>query len=124
MCLGSISPLSSGNTRDEGDAAIAFLQSAGSKEGQEAFNPLKGAIPARTDADPTLFDATSQETLADFNAGDVKLVPGYAALTSGTFQDAINKSLQAFIDPGNAAHKNVDAVMASLVQNYGSIGDR
>ena len=28
VCLGSISPLSSGNTSDEGDAAIAFLRYA------------------------------------------------------------------------------------------------
>ena len=33
------------------DAAIAWLKVAGSKEGQEAFNPVKGSICARTDCD-------------------------------------------------------------------------
>jgi len=33
------------------DAAIAWLKVCGSKEGQDAFNPPKGSIPARTDAD-------------------------------------------------------------------------
>ena len=33
------------------EAAINFLKMVGSKEGQDAFNPPKGSIPARTDAD-------------------------------------------------------------------------
>ena len=33
------------------EAAIAWLKIVGSKEGQDAFNPPKGSIPARTDAD-------------------------------------------------------------------------
>jgi glucose/mannose transport system substrate-binding protein len=36
-------------------AARAWLAEAGSKEGQDAFNPQKGSIPARTDADATLY---------------------------------------------------------------------
>ncbi len=34
------------------DATTAWLTVAASKEGQEAFNPLKGSICARTDCDP------------------------------------------------------------------------
>ena len=34
------------------EAALNFLKIVGSKEGQDAFNPAKGSIPARTDADP------------------------------------------------------------------------
>ena len=33
------------------DAAIGWLKVCGSKEGQDAFNPAKGSIPARNDAD-------------------------------------------------------------------------
>jgi glucose/mannose transport system substrate-binding protein len=32
------------------------LTVAGSKAGQDAFNPKKGSIPARTDADTALYD--------------------------------------------------------------------
>ena len=35
--------------------ATAWLKVAGSKEGQEAFNPIKGSICARTDCDKSLF---------------------------------------------------------------------
>lgn len=34
------------------DAAIAWLKECGSRSGQDAFNPRKGSIPARSDADP------------------------------------------------------------------------
>lgn len=37
------------------DGAIAWLKVAASKEGQDAFNPLKGSIPARKDADKSLY---------------------------------------------------------------------
>ena len=42
------------------EAAIAWLKSIGSKEAQEAFNPLKGSIPARTDVDKSKFDGYHQ----------------------------------------------------------------
>jgi glucose/mannose transport system substrate-binding protein len=38
------------------DQARAWLAVCGSKEGQDAFNPAKGSIPARTDADKSLYD--------------------------------------------------------------------
>ncbi len=38
------------------DNAVNWLKVCGSKEGQDAFNPIKGSIPARTDADPSLYD--------------------------------------------------------------------
>jgi len=37
------------------DAAVAWLKEAASKEGQDLFNPQKGSIPARTDADTSLY---------------------------------------------------------------------
>jgi ABC-type glycerol-3-phosphate transport system substrate-binding protein len=37
------------------DAAVAWLTEAASKEGQDLFNPQKGSIPARTDADTSLY---------------------------------------------------------------------
>ena len=40
--------------------AIAWLEVCGSKEGQEAFNPKKGSICARTDCDPAAFEAVPE----------------------------------------------------------------
>jgi glucose/mannose transport system substrate-binding protein len=41
-------------------AAIHWLEVCGSKEGQEAFNPAKGSICARTDCDPAAFEVVPE----------------------------------------------------------------
>jgi glucose/mannose transport system substrate-binding protein len=48
------------------DATLAWLTVAASKAGQEAFNPLKGSICARTDCDQTLFSEYSQGAAKDW----------------------------------------------------------
>ncbi|MFW9969503.1 MAG: ABC transporter substrate-binding protein [Candidatus Odinarchaeota archaeon] len=47
-----------------------WLQVVASKEGQDAFNPLKGSISARTDADLGQYGPYQQSAIADFNAID------------------------------------------------------
>jgi glucose/mannose transport system substrate-binding protein len=37
------------------DAAVAWLKTCGSKAGQDAFNPIKGSISARSDSDPSVY---------------------------------------------------------------------
>ncbi|HEY2512256.1 MAG TPA: hypothetical protein VGI39_15420, partial [Polyangiaceae bacterium] len=103
------------------DAAIQFLETVGSKAGQEAFNPVKGSIPARTDVDVSLFDPLSAKTLADFSAPGERLVPGYAALTPPNFQTAINDALKDFVDPASDASGQIDTVITTLAQNYGKL---
>src|SRR5690349_14567694 len=49
------------------DAAIDWLKVAGSKEGQEAFNPVKGSICARTDCDESLFGEYLQSAMDDWS---------------------------------------------------------
>ncbi|MFX0010237.1 MAG: ABC transporter substrate-binding protein [Candidatus Hermodarchaeota archaeon] len=44
-----------------------WLGVVASKAGQDAFNPLKGSISARTDADTLLYGAYQQSAMADFN---------------------------------------------------------
>jgi len=48
-----------------------WLTVAASKEGQEAFNPLKGSICARTDCDPKLFSEYSQGAAKDWLSSTV-----------------------------------------------------
>jgi glucose/mannose transport system substrate-binding protein len=65
------------------DNAVAWLTLAGSKEGQDAFNPLKGSIPARTDGDRSLYDIYLQSAMDDFSNDTIapSLVHGAAAST-------------------------------------------
>jgi glucose/mannose transport system substrate-binding protein len=48
--------------------SIKWLRVVGSKEGQDAFNPIKGSIPARTDADITKYGPYQKAAIADFKA--------------------------------------------------------
>jgi len=53
------------------DATVAWLTVAASKAGQEAFNPLKGSICARTDCDQKLFSEYSQDAAKDWTSNVV-----------------------------------------------------
>jgi glucose/mannose transport system substrate-binding protein len=53
--------------------AANFLRICGSRAGQDAFNPIKGSIPARTDPDMSVYDEYLTSAMADF--GSNTLVP-------------------------------------------------
>jgi glucose/mannose transport system substrate-binding protein len=93
------------------EATLAWLKSIGSKEAQEAFNPLKGSIPARTDVDKSKFDAYHQWSMNSFASG--KLLPScvHGEAAPAAFQQALNDAVTAFI-----VDKNVDNFANALVQ--------
>ncbi|MFB0537995.1 MAG: extracellular solute-binding protein [Anaerolineae bacterium] len=66
------------------DNAIAWVKVCGSKEGQEAFNPKKGSICARTDCDPALFNEYLQSAMADWASDAIvpSMFHGAAAIES------------------------------------------
>jgi glucose/mannose transport system substrate-binding protein len=92
------------------EAALAWLKSIGSKEAQEAFNPLKGSIPARTDVDRSKFDAYHQWSMESFARDKpvASCVHGEAA--PAAFQQALNDAVTAFL-----VDKNVDNFANALV---------
>ena len=53
------------------DAALYWLITAASRAGQEAFNPLKGSICARTDCNQKLFSEYSQNAATDWTSNVV-----------------------------------------------------
>lgn len=53
--------------------AVNFLRVVGSREGQDAFNPIKGSIPARTDPDLDVYDEYLLWSMDDFKSNE--LVP-------------------------------------------------
>ena len=93
------------------EAALAWLKSIGSKEAQEAFNPLKGSIPARTDVDKSKFDAYHQWSMNSF-AKD-KLLPScvHGVAAPPAFKQSLEDAVTAFI-----VDKNVDNFANALVQ--------
>ena len=50
--------------------AVAFLKIIGSKAGQDAFNPIKGSIPARIDGDRSKYDEYQNEAMDAFKTDE------------------------------------------------------
>jgi glucose/mannose transport system substrate-binding protein len=83
---------------------LTWLKAIGSKDAQEAFNPLKGSIPTRTDVDRTKFGPYHNWSMDSF--GKDRLVPTvvHGSAAPAIFQQALNDAVTTFIvDPNSAA---------------------
>ena len=93
------------------EAALAWLKTVGSKEAQEAFSPLKGSIPARTDVDRSKFDAYHQWSMASFSKDKLVASCVHGEAAPAAFQQALNDAVTAFI-----ADRNIDNFANTLVE--------
>jgi glucose/mannose transport system substrate-binding protein len=90
------------------DLAVKWLTICGSREGQDAFNPIKGSIPARTDADRTLYDNYSLSAINDFLSNIIVPSCTHGAAASQSWVAKINEIMSVFV-----AERDVDkAAMA------------
>jgi glucose/mannose transport system substrate-binding protein len=99
------------------DAAIDWLTLAGSKAGQEAFNPVKGSICARTDCDVSLFGEYLQSAMVDWNKDIVVGSLTHGVVANDSWKSEIDTALGAFI--GNL---DVATFQAALVTACNSSG--
>jgi glucose/mannose transport system substrate-binding protein len=89
---------------------------------QVAFNIAKGAIPARTDADPTALDACAQATLTAMAANDAAgtAVPTFAgthaanAAVVGAATDAITEFFNSDMTPADGVTLLADSIADTL----------
>lgn len=86
-------PKGIGNPKD----VKKFLTFLGSVEAQDVFNPLKGSIPARIDADKSKYDAYGKEAMEDFK--DARLVPSLAhgSAAAAGFVTKANQAVNIFV---------------------------
>src|SRR6056297_2834353 len=80
--------------------AKKWLKIIASKEGQDTFNPIKGSIPARLDADKSKYDPYLTDSMEDF-ANDTltpSIVHGSAAPKG--FVNALDDTINSFIKTG------------------------
>lgn len=86
-----------------------FLTFLGSTEAQDIFNPLKGSIPARVDADESKYDDYGKDTMKDFK--ETALVPSLAhgSAASEGFLTKANQAVNIFV-----TQKDVDTLIQSL----------
>jgi glucose/mannose transport system substrate-binding protein len=74
----------------------AWLAVCGSKDGQDAFNPKKGSIPARNDADKSLYDEYLKFSIDQF--ATVKLAPSvvHGAAAPEAYMTSYGNALNVF----------------------------
>ena len=87
------------------DAAVAWLRLAGSKEGQDVFNPIKGSIPARTDADASKYTGYSAVPLQDWSNPSEQIVGSltHGAVANNAWKAEIETALGDFVSNGDSA---------------------
>lgn len=91
------------------DAVKEFLAFLGSVEAQDTFNPLKGSIPARTDADPSKYDEYGQETMADFKESTLTPSLAHGSAAPEGFLTQANQAVNIFVAQGD-----IDQLVQSL----------
>jgi glucose/mannose transport system substrate-binding protein len=85
------------------EGAIAWLRVAGSREGQDAFNPIKGSIPARTDGDRALYDEYLLSAMDDWESDEVAGSLAHGTVASDAFKSEIDTSIGLFLADGDTA---------------------
>jgi len=99
------------------EGAMDWLRVAGSKAGQEAFNPVKGSICARTDCDTSLFNAYLQTAMADWSTDRVVGSLTHGVTANDTWKNEINTALGLFL-----TDRDVTTFQNALVAASGSYG--
>ena len=98
--------------------ATNWLKVVASKEGQDAFNVLKGDISARKDADVSLYDGYQKSAIADFNSvkyilpsRGTSMPPSFVTGLDGVIaafvaDKDVNKAAKAMADLTNKVHSD------------------
>lgn len=79
------------------EAAKEWLRLAGSKAGQEAFNPVKGSICARNDCDKNLFGTYLQSAMDDWAKDSIVPSLAHGAAASESWVTMINDVMTSFV---------------------------
>ena len=85
------------------DAAIAWLTVAGSQAGQDAFNPVKGSIPARSDGDVSLYGEYLQSAMSDWASNTVVGSLTHGVVANDSWKSEIDTALGLFLGTGDVA---------------------
>jgi glucose/mannose transport system substrate-binding protein len=94
------------------EAVKKFLGVLGSKEGQEAFNILKGSICARMDCDYSNFDAYLQSSAADWQVDSIVPSLAHGAAASEGWVTSFNDTIGAFVTSGDVASSQTALAIA------------
>lgn len=82
--------------------ALNWLRVLGSKAGQDAFNPLKGSIAARTDSDLSKYNTYSRSAAADWRKNRIVGSLVHGAVAPESFMSAFGAVIDQFVASRNA----------------------
>lgn len=99
------------------DAAIEWLKLCASKEGQDAFNPVKGSIPARTDADVSKYGVYLQTALADWSVAQLAGSLAHGVVANNAWNTEIDGALGLYL-----ADRNVSSFQSALAAAFDTYG--
>ena len=85
------------------EGAIAWLTTAGSIEGQDAFNPVKGSIPARSDADRSLYGEYLLSAMDDWASDRVVGSLTHGVVANDSWKSEIDTAIGLFLIDGDVA---------------------
>jgi glucose/mannose transport system substrate-binding protein len=91
------------------DNVIKWLTLCASKEGQDAFNPIKGSIPARIDGDRSKYDRYLNAAMDDFATNAIVGSVAHGAAISEPWLTRINDIMTVF-----TTELNVDKAIAEF----------
>ena len=91
-------------------AAVQWLAFLGSKKAQDTFNPLKGSIPARKDANPKLYDTYLKWALKQWKSDKLAGSLTHGVVASNAWNTDIDTALGLFLQ-----NKNVGNFQSALV---------
>jgi len=100
------------------DNAIEFLRVAGSLEGSDAFNPLKGSLSPRTDSDLSIYNDYIRSAAADFAVDRQVGSMAHGTAANETFMNDFAQVIEIFLDTGSpeaaASAANVVALQSGI----------
>jgi glucose/mannose transport system substrate-binding protein len=105
------------------DAAVAWLKMIGSIEGQNTFNPLKGSIPARTDAvgqAPDLYNEYLQYTANEWAHERLVGSMMHGVVANERFMGDFNQVLDIYIQSRSSSA--AAEAMKSVCEQAGACG--
>jgi len=82
-------------------AAVAWLRLIGSREGSDAFNPLKGSISARRDSDLSLYNAYGQSAAKSFQKDRIVGSLTHGVVSNENFMSGFSNVLEGFLKDRN-----------------------
>lgn len=99
------------------DAAIEWLKLCASAEGQDAFNPVKGSIPARTDADVSLYGKYLTTALEDWKDATLVGSLAHGVVANNAWNTEIDGALGLFLSSNDVA--DFQSALADAFDAYG-----